>query len=86
MTERAPRYDGYGQTIAPLVDVRQESLVSRAANQQAITAILSLLKEHWPIVLQRGWHGRLTLDIPVRDGMIAQDIDITERRSTRIRE
>lgn len=86
MATPAPRHDAYGQAIPPLVDARQESMVGRAANRQAIEAIMSLLKEHWPIVLQRGWHGTLSIDIHVRDGMIDQDVSIAERRQRRVRE
>jgi hypothetical protein len=80
------RYNAYGETIAPLVDARQESLAQRPANQQAIAGLHDLLRARWPLVLRRGWHGRLVIEIIVRNGIIEQDIDIAERQACRVRE
>lgn len=81
-----PRLNGYGEVIQPLVDVRSESMLHRPANEKAIAGMLALLRERWPEILRRGWYGEIVLAIVVRDGIIEQDISVTERQAHRVRE
>jgi hypothetical protein len=86
MSDPKPRYNAYAETVAPLVDARQESMVARPANQQAIEGLLAMLRERWPGILRRGWHGAISIEIIIRDGMIEQDMQMSERRSCRLRD
>jgi hypothetical protein len=86
MPERATRLNAYGETLAPLTDAAEERLEAKATNQQAIMALHALLRELWATKLRRGWYGVVSLEISINDGIIEQDVSITDKRSRRLRE
>jgi hypothetical protein len=86
MAERQPRYNAYAETVAPLVDVRQESMVARPANQQAIEGLLAMLRDVWAANLRRGWYGFISIELEINDGIIEKEVGITNKRTQRLRE
>ncbi|HXH11156.1 MAG TPA: hypothetical protein VNP04_15515 [Alphaproteobacteria bacterium] len=86
MTHRQPRYNLYGEPVAPLVDAREEPMAQRPANRDAIDGLQLALRDLWQKILCRGWYGSVTLELSVKDGVLNQDVSITERRQRRIRE
>jgi hypothetical protein len=86
MAKAAPRLNAYGDIIAPLTDAAEERLEAKPTNQQAIMALHALLRELWAAKLRRGWYGVVSLEISINDGIIEQDVCITDKRSRRLRE
>jgi hypothetical protein len=81
MPEPKPRLNAYAETVAPLVDARQESMVKREPNQRVIAIIEALLKDKWPTVLHRGWWGEIRFTVSIEDGILmSNNIILTEQR------
>jgi hypothetical protein len=80
------RQNAYGETIAPLVDARFERIKHNPANEQAIVALQAILGELWDRTLCRGWYGGITIEIVIKDGIIAQDVSLIDKTSRRLRE
>ena len=71
------RYDAYGRPIAPLADVRQESLAERPANQRQRRFMLALLEEALLPLLHRGCYADVTLHCAISDGTVRGEISVS---------
>jgi hypothetical protein len=76
-SQRKPRYDGYGREVPALSEARQESLLDRPTNREAMARIQAMLQQRWQEVLRRGQHVTISLTFDVQDGVIQQDIKET---------
>lgn len=67
------RLDAYGQPLPTLRDAREpEPLYTRPTNQERRAELLALLDEALQVMLVRGWHGTLVVEIPVADGIMQE--------------
>jgi hypothetical protein len=82
MPQPKRRLDPYGVPIPPLRDVREpEPLATRPTNLERRAELLALLEEAWPLILVRGWHGSLVLEVSVVDGVLqSQMVERVRRR------
>lgn len=75
--ERKARYDGYASPLPELTEARQQSLIDRPMNKEAMARIQAILQTRWQESLRRGQHVTVSLTFDVQDGVIQQEIKET---------
>jgi hypothetical protein len=71
MPTRPPaRVDAYGKPLTRPTDARAEPQFDRATNREQVALLWARLTDLLHEALVRGWHGQLSIEVSVQDGLI----------------